>query len=172
MRPLVLCERWSLVTPLPIVLRKKRLTDMHRCCQPFRVHCPRPLCFDYELHILILLYGLLLPVRCVGHCDCCPYLAHITSHVCWKSLVLFHDMSLNVSHSIRLYLSLNRKGAFTSMIGLELGWTCSYSLHQCFLFNLTTILSAFLWILWVALGGNSAGMLWLGDCGYWSKWSI
>ncbi|KIM42808.1 hypothetical protein M413DRAFT_444461 [Hebeloma cylindrosporum] len=48
-----------------------------------------------------------------------------------------------------LYLSLNRKGAFTSLTGLEFGWT------------------SFLWILWLALGGNSAGILWLGDCGYW-----
>jgi len=39
-------------------------------------------------------------------------------------------------------------------------------------FNLTTRLSAFLWILWLALGGNSAGMLWLGDCGFLSECPI
>jgi len=116
-------------------LEKNQLREMHRCCQPFRVHRPCPLCFDYELHILILLWRL-LPVRCVGHCDRCPYFAHITSHVCRKSLIFFHILSLNVVRFIRLYLSLNRKGAFTSMIGLEVGWTSSYTLTSIFFYSI------------------------------------
>jgi magnesium-transporting ATPase (P-type) len=43
-----------------------------------------------------------------------------------------------------LLLSLKRQGAVTSMIAVEVGWTW------------------FLWILWLAVGGNSAGFSWLG----------
>jgi hypothetical protein len=110
-------------------LETKRLTKMHRCCQPFRVYRPRSLCFAYEL---LCISGLHPPVRCVGYCDPCAYLAHITSHVCRK--YLFNILSLNVVHFIRLYLSLNRKGAFTSMIGVEVGWICLYSLASIFFY--------------------------------------
>jgi len=47
-----------------------------------------------------------------------------------------------------LALSNYRKGVFSSMIALEIGWTW------------------FLWIMWLAVGGNSAGTfgLFIGDC--------
>jgi len=73
-------------------LKKTRLRKMHRCCQPFRVHRPRPLCFDYELHFHIL-WGL-RPVRRIGYCDRYAHLAHITHNVRWKFLVFFSMFSL------------------------------------------------------------------------------
>jgi len=48
---------------------------------------------------------------------------------------------------VMLFLSLTRKGAVTSMIALELGWTW------------------FLWIMWLSTGGSAASISWLGDCG-------
>jgi len=48
---------------------------------------------------------------------------------------------------VMLALSMVRKGVFTSMIALEIGWTW------------------FLWIMWIAVGGNSAtGLLFFGSC--------
>ncbi|KAF8966508.1 hypothetical protein BDZ97DRAFT_687837 [Flammula alnicola] len=47
---------------------------------------------------------------------------------------------------VMLFLSIQRKGAITSMIAIEIGWTW------------------FLWILWLSVGGSSAGTVWLGNC--------
>ncbi|KAF8164825.1 hypothetical protein B0H34DRAFT_213820 [Crassisporium funariophilum] len=47
---------------------------------------------------------------------------------------------------VMLFLSMKRKGAITSMIAVEISWTW------------------FLWIMWIAVGGSSAGTIWIGDC--------
>ncbi|KAJ3496998.1 hypothetical protein NLJ89_g10408 [Agrocybe chaxingu] len=44
------------------------------------------------------------------------------------------------------FLSVKRKGAVTSMIVVEIAWTW------------------FLWIMWVAVGGSTAGTFWIGSC--------
>jgi hypothetical protein len=81
-------------------------------------------------------------------------------------------------HKCRLALSMIRKGAITSMIAVEIGWVCKYQpsifnvLHWCVIIFWPKL--GFLWIMWIAVGGNTAGIFFLGNCaelgfGTWSN---
>jgi len=47
---------------------------------------------------------------------------------------------------VMLFLSLNRKGAITSMVAIEVGWTW------------------FLWIMWLSVGGSTASIFTITNC--------
>lgn len=62
----------------------------------------------------------------------------------------------NNSRLARIALSISRKGAFPSMIVVELCYVCAYFFPIKFLQLL--IWSGLLWILWLAVGGTSANL--------------
>ena len=62
-----------------------------------------------------------------------------------------------------------RKGAFTSMVAVEIGWICKCQLSSTFTFTTDIqydFLPGFLWIMWLAVAGDSAsGIAFIGSCG-------
>ena len=77
----------------------------------------------------------------------------------------FFSFSARISLRLwcRLALSIVRKGAFTSMIIVELIWTGSCLWYQFHVLSLIHV-SGLLWVLWLSTGGVTASTTWINYC--------